>query len=151
MTALQLHVIGTLHFHVAGTPRPQSRPRFVRGRVVSSPSRLLKLWRTLMLAAFMKGRPFDGPLREPVIVDCIAMFACKNAKKWGTPHVVRPDKDNLEKAVLDCLVKAGVLKDDSLVCDGSFRKIWAERGALDVSIRLASTCARKDETPRAVS
>jgi Holliday junction resolvase RusA-like endonuclease len=141
----------TLHFHVAGTPRPQSRPRFVHGRVVSSPSRLLKLWRTLMLAAFVNGRPVNGPIREPVTVDCVAMFACKDAKKWGTPHSVRPDKDNLEKAVLDCLVRAGVLKDDSLVYGGDFRKVWAERGALDVVVRLESACAHTDDTPRAVS
>ena len=136
-----------LHFHVAGTPRPQSRPRFVRGRVVSSPSRLLKLWRTLMQAAFINGRPVNGPICEPVIVNMIAMFPHKDSKKWGTPHAVRPDKDNVEKAVLDCLVRAGVLKDDSLVCGGSFTKIWAERGALDVQVRSPVADA---ETPGAV-
>lgn len=126
-----------IHFHVAGTPRPQSRPRFVRGRVVSSPSRHLKLWRTLMLAEFVKGRPVNSPIREPVIVDCIAMFPHKDQKKWGTPHSVRPDKDNIEKAVLDCLVRAGVLKDDSLVYAGTVTKVWAQRGGLDVQIKGA--------------
>lgn len=135
-----------LHLHVAGTPRPQSRPRFVRGRVVSSPSRLLKLWRTLMLAEFINSRPVNGPIREPVIVNMLAMFPHKDPKKWGTPHAVRPDKDNVEKAVLDCLVRAGVLKDDSLVCGGSFTKIWAQRGGLYVQIHRPSP---DDETPGA--
>jgi Holliday junction resolvase RusA-like endonuclease len=127
----------TLHFHVAGTPRPQSRPRFIRGRVVSSPSKLLKFWRTLMLAEFINGRPVVS-IREPVIVDCVAMFPHKDPKKWGTPHSVRPDKDNIEKAVLDCLVRVRVLKDDSLVYSGTVTKVWAERGGLDVQVR---TCA----------
>jgi Holliday junction resolvase RusA-like endonuclease len=67
------------------------------------------------------------------------MFPCKDPKKWGTPHTVRPDKDNLEKAVLDCLVKAGILADDSLVYDGSFQKVWAERGGLSVVIKTSQS------------
>lgn len=101
-----------------------------------------------MLAEFGKGRdPLAGPIREPVIVDLIAMFPHKDQKKWGTPHSVRPDKDNVEKAVLDCLVRAGVLKDDSLVCGGSVRKIWAQRGGLDVQVLRPFPDA---ETPDAV-
>lgn len=136
-----------LHFHVAGTPRPQSRPRFVRGRVVSSPSRHLKLWRTLMIAEFINGRPANGPIREPVIVNMIAMFPHKDPKKWGTPHTVRPDSDNITKACWDCLVRAGILKDDSLICQSNSSKIWAARGGLDVQVRCLSP---DDETPGAV-
>lgn len=126
-----------IRIHVSGTPRPQPRPRFVRGRVVSTGSHLTKLWRVIMMAAFIKHRPKTGPLAVPVRVDCLAMFPIKDEKRWGKPHTSRPDSDNVAKAIYDCLVKAGVLKDDSLVFDGSFKKIWAERGALDVQIGMA--------------
>lgn len=127
-----------IHIHVAGTPRPQPRPRFVRGRVVSTGTRLTKLWRIIMEIEFRKNAPKGGPITVPVRVDCIAMFPTKQRERWGKPHTIRPDRDNVEKGVLDVLVKGRVLKDDALVADGSFRKVWAERGALDVKISYLS-------------
>jgi crossover junction endodeoxyribonuclease RusA len=41
-------------------------------------------------------------------------------------HTNKPDRDNLEKAVLDCMTKAGVLKDDSFVCTGYIEKVWSD-------------------------
>ncbi len=123
-----------IHIHVAGTPRPQPRPRFYRGRVISTGSRLTQLWRVLMEAEFRRHAPQGGPINVPVRVDCVAMFPTKRVERWGQPHTIRPDRDNVEKGVLDVLVRSRVLKDDAIVSSGSFRKIWAERGGLDVRI-----------------
>lgn len=123
-----------IRIHVAGTPRPQPRPRFWRGRVVSTGNRLSQLWRVLMEVEFRKHAPQGGPICCPVRVDCLAMFPTRHAERWGKPHTIRPDRDNVEKGVLDVLVKARVLKDDAIVSSGSFRKVWAERGGLDVRI-----------------
>lgn len=131
-----------IHIHVAGTPRPQPRPRFWRGRVISTGSQLVRLWRHLMEAEFRKHAPQGGPISVPVRVDCIAMFPTPKMERWGLPHTVRPDRDNVEKGVLDVLVKARVLKDDALVSSGSFRKIWAERGGLDVRISYENSVDR---------
>lgn len=123
-----------IRIHVSGRPHPQPRPRFVRGRVISTGSKITKLWRTIMLAEFLKHRPKTGPIAEPVRVDTLFMMPTKNKSRWGKPHTIRPDKDNLEKPVLDCLVKAGILKDDSLAFGGEPVKVWAERGGIDVRI-----------------
>ncbi len=45
-------------------------------------------------------------------------------KMW---HTNKPDRDNLEKAVLDCMTKSGLIKDDCLVCTGNIQKKWANK------------------------
>jgi len=45
----------------------------------------------------------------------------------GQAHQQTPDKDNLEKALLDA-----VYKDDSKVWDGRVTKVWGDKGAIIV-------------------
>lgn len=49
----------------------------------------------------------------------------KRAEMCGKLHETKPDKDNLEKALLDA-----VFKDDSVVSDGRVSKIWGEVGKI---------------------
>lgn len=51
----------------------------------------------------------------------------KKAELLGTPHIQRPDKDNLEKAVLDA-----ILDEDCEIWDGRVTKLWAETGQIIV-------------------
>ena len=49
----------------------------------------------------------------------------KKAKMLHKPHQQRPDKDNLEKALLDA-----AYGEDCIVYDGWTRKIWGETGGI---------------------
>lgn len=49
----------------------------------------------------------------------------KKAAHRGQPHLAKPDKDNLEKGLLDAL-----MTEDSGVWDGRVTKIWHDRGAI---------------------
>ncbi|MCG3099117.1 RusA family crossover junction endodeoxyribonuclease [Enterobacter asburiae] len=49
----------------------------------------------------------------------------KRAQYVGRPHQQKPDKDNLEKALLDA-----VFDEDSHVWDGRVTKIWGETGQI---------------------
>lgn len=69
------------------------------------------------------------------------VFTIPMAKSWskkkkreydGQPHQQKPDKDNLEKAFLDCLCD-----EDSHVFDGRVTKIWGQEGRIDVYDLLA--------------
>lgn len=51
----------------------------------------------------------------------------KRSEMRGNPHQQKPDKDNLEKALLDA-----IYDDDSHVWDGRLTKIWGDRGAIVV-------------------
>lgn len=43
-------------------------------------------------------------------------------------RTAKPDGDNVEKAVLDALVKAKVIHDDALVCECRWVSLYAEKG-----------------------
>lgn len=49
----------------------------------------------------------------------------KRAGHDGQPHQSKPDKDNLEKALLDA-----IFDDDSKIWDGRVTKIWGEAGQI---------------------
>jgi Holliday junction resolvase RusA-like endonuclease len=70
----------------------------------------------------------------PVIVD-IDFFFCRPKSKQGAGcpeqaylHDVKPDRDNLDKAVLDALKNAGAFKDDCQVAGGRIMKYWVAKG-----------------------
>lgn len=46
----------------------------------------------------------------------------------------RPDCDNLMKLLFDCMTRLAFWKDDSLVCDVRFIKIWGDNPGITISI-----------------
>lgn len=116
-----------------GTPRPKARPRFVKGRVVSTVSDLELLWRQELAKTIRLVRPMV-PFDRALIVDASFYFEAKKAECLGQPHTHRPDKDNLEKLCLDLLKKECVIKDDALVCGGEITKEWQMRGGAVIAV-----------------
>jgi Holliday junction resolvase RusA-like endonuclease len=130
--------VETFTFSCFGTPRAKSRPRHVRGRFVSTANPHEKLWkrgveRAAFAAVIYRGDPlplFPGPVR--VTMTFIFEPPKGERHRIGTPHTLKPDKDNLEKLVLDAMTKARVFKDDSQVAQGPVEKWWGERAGVVV-------------------
>jgi Holliday junction resolvase RusA-like endonuclease len=59
-------------------------------------------------------------------------------KRWGHPHTLRPDSDNLAKLVLDAMMAAGLIGDDSAVSLLTVRKTWSPSPLAGVSLALAA-------------
>lgn len=82
----------------------------------------------------------DEPFEEPVHVIVRLSFPYrksepkKNRVPGGIPHTSRPDVDNLSKIWLDCLVKAGFLRDDSLVWSFWIAKRWTATPGVEITI-----------------
>jgi Holliday junction resolvase RusA-like endonuclease len=68
--------------------------------------------------------------RGPVRVEWVAVFPRPSGKVWKTKpmpryrHTSKPDRDNVDKAILDAM-KGFILADDSQVCDGRMEKFVA--------------------------
>ncbi len=80
----------------------------------------------LMASQAYLGSPLSCPLR----VDAVFVFPRTQSQIWKTKpmprmlHFKKPDRDNLDKAVLDALT--GLLwVDDAQVCDGRITKVIA--------------------------
>lgn len=90
-----------------------------------------RTWKdSVVRAAHDAGKAPGGAL----ITDMVFSFPTKDQDRWGRPHLVRPDKDNLEKLVLDAITQAGTWQDDSLVWAGSTRKVWCAPGQEGVRV-----------------
>lgn len=127
-------------FFVCGKPRPQPRPRFNKGRVVSFGSPDIRAWRKVIYEvckqelAAAPSKPFFpfGARLE------LAFFMpIKDKKKHGLAATTRPDADNLAKAVMDSMSDAGMLPgDDACVADLLVTKRYAPENDGGVHIKL---------------
>lgn len=120
---------------VDGIPKAQPRARAtMRGRHagVYDPG-TADAWKAIVASQARRHRPAT-PLEGPLSVSIEFYFErpkrlCSVRHPDGrVPHVARPDRDNCEKAVLDCLKQDGWFRDDSQVCAGEVRKWYHEKG-----------------------
>lgn len=92
-----------------------------------------------------------APLNEPVRIDCCWVFPRGSTKFWKTkptpryPHVVKPDRDNLDKMVLDSLVGI-MLADDNCVCAGYLEK-WCAAGDEQPHVRIVISTLNEHVEP----
>lgn len=137
----------TITFTVPAVPVAQPRPRATQGHngharmheVTSIKNPItgerkphpIAAFKATVRQAFEKahsGAPLQGPLR----VNVIAIFPRPKSMLWKTrpmprePHTIKPDRDNLDKAVLDAL-KSLAWVDDCQVCAGEIQK-WIAAG-----------------------
>ena len=92
----------------------------------------------LAFAAAYQGSPLSGPLR----CDLVFVMPRPQSMVWKTRkmprdfHAKKPDRDNLDKAVMDAL-KGLAWNDDAQICQGSIEK-WIAGGDEQphVSIRI---------------
>lgn len=115
---------------VEGIPATQGSKTLYRGRMVEA-SKKLPAWRSAILLEckreFLRADGFVA-FDQPVRVE-VTFFLPRPAKsKWGLVPAGKPDVDKLLRGVLDPLVIAGVLKDDSLVVEVVGRKLWTGNG-----------------------
>jgi crossover junction endodeoxyribonuclease RusA len=125
---------GVITINVPSVPVAQPRPRAaIRGRHArvynaAGPVDAFKACVRLAAKQAFSGAPYPGPLR----VDAEFVFPRTKGETWKTKpmprmrHAKKPDRDNLDKAVLDAL--SGLLWiDDAQVCDGCITK-WIASG-----------------------
>ena len=123
-----------------GHPRPQPRPRFVKGRVISTMSKLAKGWRQEVSSAVKKDMRRTPGWRLGTDLELFFVIPTKDKKRHGKPHVNRPDTDNLAKAVMDVLEERGALpRGDADVAGLSVKKVWgsAEQAGVQIILRPA--------------
>lgn len=127
-----------LSFRVFGRPRPQPRPRVVKGRAVSTADPKARLWRQTVERAAREAVAASGygapALRGAVRMTVVFQFATKDAARWAQPHTAKPDASNLLKLVEDAMEAAGVFANDSQLAAVEPVKMWGERDCMGVTV-----------------
>lgn len=120
-----------------GHPRPQPRPRVIKGRAISTLDPLARSWKARIRASSSAiprelGRLAPGP------ISCSMAFLMptKDTSRFGKPHTQVPDLDNLAKLVLDAMQDTGLIANDSHVALLSLSKSWAPADRAGVIVEL---------------
>jgi len=115
-----------------------------------TPDKKVKPWRELICLHGRKHIP-RVPLDEPVCVD-VYFYLPRPKKLMGKkyrngpiPHTAKPDRDNLDKAVLDALKKDGWFRDDSIVCDGRILKVYHAKDGKPGLLTVVSTLETEEQ------
>lgn len=134
--------------YVPGEPKAKPRPRAcqIGGHVhIYQPEP--KDWVKAIEAIAKKNKP-STPLEPPLLVDILFIIphpkshyrTGKNSDilKLDSPilHTIKPDRDNLDKLVLDVLQDAGYFENDSGVAVGTILKIWGPLKRAGAYIRI---------------
>ncbi len=140
---------------ILGEPVGKGRPRVVtvqgRPRGVTPPkTRAWEQAAAWVLRHAHSGPPVEGPVC--VVVDAIKSRPMRLLRRkdpdgllWRT---TKPDVDNVSKAVLDALEKAGVIRNDTQVVELTARSLYTERtgtARVEVTVTHAAVCPWESE------
>lgn len=109
--------------------------RIVHGRPMFYDTQKLKAARATFERLLRQHVPSE-PMEGPIALTVGWRFATKTHKE-GTYRVTRPDTDNLEKLLKDCMTRVGFWRDDSQVCREEVTKRWS-REKPGISIKVVN-------------
>ncbi|MEY8428448.1 RusA family crossover junction endodeoxyribonuclease [Lachnospiraceae bacterium 46-15] len=104
----------------------------IKGRPVIYDGPELKAARQKLLAHLSKHKP-----RERIETGCRLMVKwCfpRGRHRQGEYRTTKPDTDNLQKLLKDCMTACGFWKDDALVASEIVEKFWADPPGIYIQI-----------------
>lgn len=111
------------------------------GKIHYTPTKYRKWLDDFVKLAVPKDGKMELAMGEAVGVDINFRFAIPKSRRKGKDayqvsqaHTSKPDADNSAKAVLDGMVKAGLLPDDAQVADLTVRKRWGNEGGISILV-----------------
>lgn len=122
-----------IELEVIGIPAPQgSKTRMPNGAMVDGTSATgrakLSEWRRAVAdsaRAWLTDNP-QGPLSGPVELWVSFRFPATKSDPYRHLHASKPDVDKIARSTCDALVHAGLLVDDSRICDLHITKRWCD-------------------------
>lgn len=144
-------ILPRIEFSVDGDPKPQPRLRaFARKMGDKFVARVYDAgtaegWKSLIALAAKEHMPFV-PMPGPISLEAHFFFARPKhhfTKKGLRPtaahyHTVKPDTDNLVKALKDCMTTLGAWSDDAQVCMETVTKQYGPKPGVLVIIEPLS-------------
>ncbi len=103
----------------------EHKVRVNQGRPMFYNTTRLKQAKAVFESLLTRHRPRQ-PMEGPVALT-VDWFFFTGSHKDGEWRVTRPDTDNLQKLLKDCMTRTGFWKDDSQVCVEMISKRWVRR------------------------
>jgi len=94
-------------------------------------------------------RPFipKEPMEGAVALKAVWYFPKGKSHKADEWRVTKPDTDNLEKMLKDCMTELGFWNDDSQVVRETVEKVWTEedKSGIDIEVNMLGKFREGDE------
>ena len=118
------------------TATAQERKVTVRnGRPIFYEPLGLKAARQEIMKALAPYKP-EEPLPGPIELKVIWLFPTRKNSLDGAYRETRPDTDNLDKLLKDCMTKSGFWHDDAQVCKEVIEKRWVKSSPSGIKIEV---------------
>jgi Holliday junction resolvase RusA-like endonuclease len=135
LTALEQGEAARASFRVPGHPAPKGSRTFAKGRNFEASKRSKPWVETVALIARGHRPPGGKPLEPPYAVELAFVMPRPKRPKYDWPTV--GDVDKLDRAVLDGLVRGGLLLDDRHVINLCSSKRFGDPSTIGVAITIA--------------
>lgn len=103
----------------------EKQVRVVRGKPLFYDPAPVKDAKALLDAHLLSHRPKD-PYEGPVSLSTVWLFPKGKSHKHGEWRMTKPDTDNLQKLLKDCMTRCGYWHDDAQVVRESVEKRWSD-------------------------
>jgi len=97
----------------------------------------LKEARAKLEAYLIKFKP-EHPIESGIRLTVKWLFP-KGTHQNGEYRITKPDTDNLQKLLKDCMTKTGFWKDDALVCSEICEKFWSDIPGIYIRIEVITS------------
>lgn len=123
-----------LRMHPPTTTAQMKKVQVVNGKPIFYEPPKLKAAKNKLIAFLSMYKP-QKPYTGAVALRVLWLFPKGKSHKNGEWRTSRPDTDNLQKMLKDCMTKLGYWKDDALVVRELVEKKWAdEPGGIRIKI-----------------
>lgn len=119
-----------LNMHPPTITHQEKKVTIRNGKPIFYEPPALKDARDKLMAYLYKHHP-EEPLKGPIALTVKWAFYKKGAPKLKT---TKPDTDNLQKLLKDCMTACGFWKDDAQVCYELVSKIWSPVPGITIEV-----------------
>lgn len=99
--------------------------KIIHGKPIFYEPTNVKIAHAKLLAELLEHKP-EKPITGPVELNVIWRFPTGTRHKDGDFKTTKPDTDNLQKMLKDCMTELGFWKDDAQVCRECVMKLWTD-------------------------
>lgn len=114
-----------IHINPPTATAQEKHVRVVNGKPLFFDPAPVKKTKKLLTESLLPYVP-DHPLQGPLELSVLWLFPKGKSHKDGDWRVTRPDTDNLQKALKDCMTKCGFWDDDAQVVRETAEKRWSD-------------------------
>ena len=114
--------------------------KIINGRPVFFDTQKVREARAILMNHLSMHRP-RRPLEGPIELQVTWLFPKGKGHKDGEWRVTRPDTDNLEKLLKDCMTRTGYWRDDAQVVREVVEKKWsADPTGIQIKVSVLEMC-----------